>query len=204
MTCLATAAAARTAAARTPATDRGRLRWAWRRSTLCEVCDCRTTTRQNAHGTEVVVLYRWHPWCGKTVQVMSLVEKRPETVLRVKVECAERSPLRELPVWMTDSAECASMVLANEPIVSSDSLRSLRNLLEAVRSEVVERQHLEPESEGDADEKTPSSDCCSDGSVSSAADPAPVEGSTVGSKAAGARTRSAAAEGAAERKGEGQ
>ncbi len=157
-----------------------------------------TTTRQNAHGTEVVVSYRWHPGCGKTVQVVSLVEKRLESVLRVSIEWSGRAPLRELPVWMTDSAACASMVVADEPIVSAESLRSLRDLLETVRSGVVESQHLE--SEGDADAKTPSSPCCSEGSVSSAAVPAPVAGSTVRSKAGGARARSAVAEGAAGRK----
>ena len=127
------------------------------------------------------------------------MEKRPEAVLRVRIESAEQGPLRELPMWMTDSATCASMVVADEPIVSAESLRSLRDLLEAVRSGVVESQHLE--SEGDADAKTPSSPCCSEGSVSSAAVRAPVAGSTVRSKAGGARARSAVAEeGAAGRK----
>ena len=154
-----------------------------------------TTGRRNAHGTEVIVSYRWHPWQGRRARVVRSKAKRSGAVLHVTIERDGRTQLLELPEWMADSAACASMMLADEPVASIDALRSLRELLRVVGSVmVVESQHLGVESQGDADEKTPSSPACSVGSLSSPVGPAAVAGPSVGNQTAGARTGGPAAE----------
>jgi hypothetical protein len=154
-----------------------------------------TSARRNAHSTEAVVSYRWHPWHGKTAQVVRSKAKRSETVLHVTVELDGRMQQLELPEWMADAAACASMVPADEPVVSADALRALRELLRVVGSVlVVKGQHLGVESQGDADEKTPLSPACSAEVLSSPTGPAAVAGSPMGGQAAGARTGGSTAE----------
>lgn len=126
--------------------------------------------------------------------------KRPETVLHVTIERDGRTQLLELPEWMVDSAACASMMLAKEPVASIDALRSLRELLRVVEPVmVVEDQHLGVESQGDADEKTPLSPACSAEVLSSPTGPAAVADSSIGSQAAGALTGGSTAERASPR-----
>ena len=127
-------------------------------------------------------------------------EKRSGAVLHVTIERDGRTQLLELPEWMADSAACASMMLADEPFASIDALRSLRELLRVVGSVmVVESQHLGVESQGDADEKTPSSPICSTEFVSSPVGLAAVADSSMGSQAGGALTGGSATQGASPR-----
>lgn len=120
-----------------------------------------TTTRQSAHGTEVEVRYLWHPWAGETVRIVQSLSKQEDSVLRVALESNGNTDLRELPAWMFDSATCSCMVLAEEPSVSADSLRSLRDLLGRSRPSIVapnsDNQCLDSKSKGDVDEKIPGS-----------------------------------------------
>lgn len=126
--------------------------------------------------------------------------KRSESVLHVTIERDGRTQQLELPKWMADSAACVSMVPADEPVASVDALRSLRDLLRVVGSVmVVEGQHLRVESQGDADEKTPSSPACSAEILSSPTGPAAVADSSMGGQAAGARTGGSTAERASPR-----
>ena len=159
-----------------------------------------TSARRNAHSTEAVVSYRWHPWHGETTQVVRSKAKRSETVLHVTVERDGRMQQLELPEWMADAAACASMVPADEPVASVDALRALRELLRVVGSVlVVKGQHLGVESQGDADEKTPLSPACSAEVLSSPTGPAAVADSSMGGQAAGARTSGSTAERASPR-----
>lgn len=126
---------------------------------------------------------------------MRSVAKRSETVLHVTIERDGRMQQLELPMWMADPAACASTVFADEPVASIRALRSLRDLLQVVRSVmVVEGQHLGEESQGDADEKTPLSPVCPTELLSSPTGPAAVADSSNGSQAAGARTGSSTVE----------
>ena len=59
---------------------------------------------------------------------MRSLAKRSGAVLHVSIERDGRMQVLELPEWMADSAACASMVLADEPIASIDALRSLQDL----------------------------------------------------------------------------
>jgi hypothetical protein len=159
-----------------------------------------TSARRNAHGTEVIVSYRWHPWQGRRARVVRSKAKRSGAVLHVTIERDGRTQLLELPEWMADSAACASMMLADEPVASIDALRSLRELLRVVGSVmVVEGQHLGVESQGDADETTPSSPICSTEFVSSPVGLAAVADSSMGSQAGGALTGGSATQGASPR-----
>jgi hypothetical protein len=118
----------------------------------------------------------------------------------VTIEQDGRTQQLELPEWMADAAACASMVLADEPVASIDALRALRELLRVVGSVlVVEGQHLGVESQGDADEETPSSPVCSAEFVSSPVGFAAVADSSMGSQAGGARTGGSATEGTSPR-----
>jgi hypothetical protein len=126
--------------------------------------------------------------------------KRSEGVLHVTIERDGRTQLLELPEWMVDSAACAPMMHADEPVASIDALRSLRELLRVVGSAmVVEDQHLGVELQGDADEKMPSSPVCSAEFLSSPVGPAAVADTSVGSQAGGARTGGSATERASSR-----
>jgi hypothetical protein len=131
---------------------------------------------------------------------MRSAAKRSEAVLHVTIERDGRTQQLELPEWMVDSAACASMMLAKEAVASIDALRSLRELLRVVGSAMmVEGQHLGVESQGDADEKTPSSPVCSAEFVSSPVGFAAVADSSKGSQAGGARTGDSATERASRR-----
>lgn len=113
-----------------------------------------TTTRQNAHGTELEVCYRWHPWFGHRVTLVRKLQKRTSDSVHVELERAGRSRLLELPSWMLDRAACAAMELRSEPRVECAHLRSLRELLQYVtaRDAIMVRDPGSPNS-GDADEE---------------------------------------------------
>jgi hypothetical protein len=126
--------------------------------------------------------------------------KRSEAVFHVTIERDGRTQLLEVPEWMVDSAACASMMLAKEPVATIDALRSLRDLLRvATLVTVVEDQHLGVELQGDADEETPSLPVGSVEVVSSPVGPAAMADSSLGSQAGGARTGGSATEGASPR-----
>ena len=104
-----------------------------------------TTTRQNPHGTSVVVRYPWHPWFERTVEVERTITKQAQSVLHVVCDDNLSSRLREIPSWMVDPVCCASMVPADLPVVSVDALKALRFLLASLPANdaygLVETQH---------------------------------------------------------------
>jgi hypothetical protein len=145
------------------------------------------------------VLYRWHPWYGQTVKVVRTVEKRTGFVVRVSAERDGRIQQIELPRWMTDSVLCASMTLAERPVVSIDALQSVRELLEIVGSRaMVEVQHLTERPRGDADGKKAPSRAYAARPVSSSIDVTPLAGPATGGEAEGAPTGRPANEAASE------
>jgi len=136
-----------------------RLQQACHRPASCGCGEGCTTTHQNAHGTEVDVHYRWHPWYGRTLQVLRSVSKQPETVLRVCEELKPTQP-QEIPLWMVDSGICASMRFSEAPVVEGESLRALKSLLGRCvlkdKGGVIKHQHFDFSPRGDADaNKTP-------------------------------------------------
>ncbi len=149
-----------------------------------------TTIRQNAHITEVIVHYRWHPWHGLTVWQEKTASKRSEDVVYASRDGDGRTPLREIPAWMLDSAACASMALAETPRVDCRALRALRSLIEfcAANSKggVVESQHPDSLRKGDADaNQTPSQSLRPTRPVSGPTGETPLENVAAGGQAAG-------------------
>jgi hypothetical protein len=68
--------------------------------------DC-TSRRQNAHVTESrVVLYRWHPWHGRSVFVFGSVTRGGQAILRCAPEQADVARSLEVPQWMFEGAAC--------------------------------------------------------------------------------------------------
>ena len=107
---------------------------------------CCTTSRHNAHGTEIPddreVYYAWHPWVGKTVRVHKVIRHATGAIARctaIEGEPPERS--QELPVWMLDAAWCREMRRADEPVASLDALGALRALLGAVAGGAEKTEH---------------------------------------------------------------
>jgi len=127
-----------------------------------------TTTRQNAHSSELEIVYPWHPWFGRTVTIKRAVKRRARAVLHAVCEDDGRIRLLEVPQWMLDRAACSVMRSSDQPQVSCEHLRLLQNLLactgmEELRGDgpraegdVIEEQHLDSSSKGDADAQEPS------------------------------------------------
>jgi hypothetical protein len=135
-----------------------------------------------------------------TVRVVQSVARRHEPALRVMWEEDSRQRLCDLPAWMVDSAVCASMRAAESPVVSFESLRSLKDLLRRVAAKdaerVVEDHPFDSRSKGDVDAKTLSSPSSrSAGPVWTSDNSAAVEDVTGGGQAAGKASPGQASEG---------
>jgi hypothetical protein len=109
--------------------------------------DC-TTPQTNAHDTELVVLYRWHPWFDEQVVVDQAVARRDRAIFRCRLVKDLAAKAREVPQWMFDHAACCLMQASDEPRASVMALRRLGQLLE---QRVIEDQHF-LSTKGDADE----------------------------------------------------
>ena len=98
-----------------------------------EAAGCCTTQHSNTHITaEQQVLYRWHPWAGRSVVIHSFVEKAGGTVARCSlVGEASGLPL-ELPLWMFDRAACAVARPGDQPQAELTALSALQALLSEV------------------------------------------------------------------------
>jgi hypothetical protein len=114
-----------------------------------------TSRQRNAHVTESrEILYRWHPWHGRTVFVLGAVTKADEAVFRCALEHADVARPLEVPQWMFDAATCCHISLVTTPSVRVPALRELDRLLLAAgageRRCVLQAQHLSPPDPGGA------------------------------------------------------
>ena len=120
----------------------------------CDDAWCCTTTRRKPHGTEVDICYRWHPWYGRTEQVVRSIARQPETVLRVRDGLKPERSL-EIPMWMVDSAICTLMKFSEAPVVDAQALSALASLLDrricSHEVGMLKSQHLSFSSQGDTD-----------------------------------------------------
>ena len=116
-------------------------------STMNAGVQCCTSRQHNTHISESKeVLYRWHPWCGRTVWIFGTVErKNAETVLRCALEPFETARLLEVPQWMFDPVACCRVTSATSPAVNCEALRELKRLLaqrpRAGQDGVVQAEH---------------------------------------------------------------
>jgi len=107
------------------------------RPAQCGGVDCCTSRRQNAHITEQrSILYRWHPWHGRTVLVVGAVSKGAIASFRCCLEEQDSRSL-EVPQWMFDAATCCRLRQAAAPMVTCAALREVRALIEAVQRHTV-------------------------------------------------------------------
>ena len=114
--------------------------------------DC-TTQQQNAHITEQrEVLYRWHPWHGRTVSIVSAMVRGGVATFRCRAEDSSRC--LEVPQWMFDAATCCRAQLVSQAIVACRALYEVRDLIQAAQrissTPVLQAEHLLPHALGGA------------------------------------------------------
>jgi hypothetical protein len=106
-----------------------------------------TSPQQNAHVTESrVVLYRWHPWCGRSAYIFGAFTKGEQAVFRCALERGDVARSLEVPQWMFDAAACCRVALVEAASVSVETLREFDRLLRAAmganESGVLQAEHL--------------------------------------------------------------
>ena len=97
--------------------------------------DARYTTQQhNTHIRDVrEVCYSWHPWHGRPVWVHATLIKRGQAVAHCSLEEVQTSRVLEVPLWMLDVAGCCKTRASKPGFASAESLRELKELLQAAR-----------------------------------------------------------------------
>jgi hypothetical protein len=132
-----------------------------------EVDPLRATQQQNTHIRDIrKVCYYWHPWHGRPVWHATLV-KRDQAVAHCSLEEGQASRILEVPLWMLDAAGCCKARASKPGFASAQSLRELRELLQAARSRAQDPTASKPQHRylqhaggadggiGSADEPTP-------------------------------------------------
>jgi hypothetical protein len=93
-----------------------------------------------------VVLYRWHPWHGRSVFIVTSLNKAEQAVFRCALEPGDFVATLEVPQWMFDPAICYRISMASNPNVSVEALRELVRLFVTITraepSTVIEAEHL--------------------------------------------------------------
>ena len=124
-----------------------------RRERCVDVDGCTTPQQQNAHITEQrEVLYRWHPWHGRTVSIVSAMVRGGVATFRCRTDDGSRC--FEVPQWMFDAATCCRTQLVSQAIVACQALYDLRDLIQATErtssTPVLQAEHLIPHATGGA------------------------------------------------------
>ena len=113
-----------------------------------------TSDRLNAQNTDVEIWYPWHPWYRRVVQLIRAVKRNGTSSCDVKAVYGDGIQVLSIPSWMCDRAACAAVRLDVVPKVNVESLRILRELLQAAvprpMPDMVEDRHLKGPSLGDA------------------------------------------------------
>lgn len=76
-----------------------------------------TTRLSNTHGTERGILYRFHPWSGRAVDVVKVFAKGGVPVACCRLAGGAPGPLREVPLWMFDRETCSAVRRRERPHV---------------------------------------------------------------------------------------
>jgi hypothetical protein len=92
-----------------------------------------------------VVLYRWHPWSGRSAYIFGAFTKGEQAVFRCTLEPADVARSLEVPQWMFDAAACCRVALVEAASVNVETLRAFDRLLCAVKgvdeSGVLQAEH---------------------------------------------------------------
>lgn len=91
---------------------------------------CYTTRRVDTLNTEIrEIRYPWHPWYGRQVVVFDTVRKQGMSICRCGLEPADGNRSVEVPEWMFDVSVCTHLRLMPSPMVSTEALFELKQLL---------------------------------------------------------------------------
>jgi hypothetical protein len=108
----------------------------------CEGALSCTTTIRNAHNTgERDIIYAWHPWVGRRVEILRVFGRGGVSTVRCRLAGRAQCLPLEVPSWMFERSACASISSVAEPISDTASLCALSQLL----------AHVEPASNGGCD-----------------------------------------------------
>jgi len=100
---------------------------------LSVVCASCTTTIRNAHNTdERDIIYVWHPWVGRRVEILRVFERGGVLTVRCRLPGSAQCLPLEVPSWMFERSACASISSVPEPISDTASLCALSQLLAQV------------------------------------------------------------------------
>ena len=92
------------------------------------------TQQQNTHIRDIrEVCYAWHPWHGRPVWVHATLIKRGQAVAHCSLEEIQASRVLEVPLWMLDAAVCCKLRASKARFASAQSLRELKEVLQAAR-----------------------------------------------------------------------
>lgn len=113
----------------------------------CVVCRCCTSRRSNTHSIATrEILYRWHPWYGRSVRIYQVVDRNGQVWMRCGDDQVEGLRRLEVPQWMFESAACGALRMAGTPVVDCEALLDLKALLASAvlerRSAVEQAEHL--------------------------------------------------------------
>jgi hypothetical protein len=92
------------------------------------------TQQHNTHIRDIrEVCYSWHPWHGRPVWVHATLVKRGQPVAHCSLEEIQASRVLEVPLWMLDAAVCCKARASKQGFASAQSLRELKEVLQAAR-----------------------------------------------------------------------
>jgi len=93
-----------------------------------------TTQQHNTHIRDIrEICYSWHPWHGRPVWVHATLVKRGQAVAYCSLEEIPASRVLEVPLWMLDAAVCCKARASKPGFASAQSLRELKEVLQAAR-----------------------------------------------------------------------
>ena len=92
------------------------------------------TTKRNTHINDVrEVRYPFHPWHGRRVLVQAVRIRNGPLVFQCRTDDERGFPVLEIPRWMFDAAECATMRTGELPYVNCEALRALKSTMTEMR-----------------------------------------------------------------------
>jgi hypothetical protein len=108
-----------------------------RRAWVACIIQVDTTQQHNTHITDVrEIWYSWHPWHGRAVRVHASLVKRGQAVAHCSLEDVQACRVLEVPLWMLDVAACCKTRASKPGFASAQSLRDLKEVLQAARPQV--------------------------------------------------------------------
>ena len=93
------------------------------------------TQQHNTHIRDIrEICYSWHPWHGRAVRVHASLVRRDQAVTYCSLEEVQACRVLEVPLWMLDVAVCCRTRLCEAGFASAQSLRELKEVLQAAQS----------------------------------------------------------------------